>query len=134
MSVLIEKFKKEHSEIIEALKEVEELGIHTKEGHAKLMSLTVTLLKHLRNEDKLFYPVLRKASEHNKKLKEILSLFVNGLGATYVEMLNFMAKYYKGVVIDINFQRDYERLFGALSKRIEYEENILYDEYNMRYD
>jgi hypothetical protein len=131
MSVLIEKFKKEHSEIIEALKEVEELGIHTKEGHAKLMSLIMALLKHLWNEDKQLYPVLKKASEHNKKLKEILSLFVNGLGATYVEMLNFMAKYYKGVVIDINFQRDYERLFGALSKRIEYEENILYDEYNM---
>ncbi len=131
MSVLIEKFKKEHSNIIEALKEVEELGIHTKEGHARLMSLTVNLLKHLRNEDKLLYPVLKKASEHNKKLKEILSLFVNGLGATYVEMLNFMVKYSKGVVMEINFQRDYERLFGALSKRIEYEENILYDEYNM---
>jgi hypothetical protein len=131
MSVLIEKFKKEHSNIIEALKEVEELGIHTKEGHAKLMSLIIVLLKHLWNEDKQLYPVLKKASEHNKKLKEILSLFVNGLGATYVEMLNFMAKYYKGVVRDINFQRDYERLFGALSKRIEYEENILYDEYNM---
>ena len=134
MSVLIEKFKKEHSEIIETLKEVEELGIHTKEGHAKLMSLTVNLLKHLRNEDKLLYPVLKKASEHNKKLKEKLSLFVNGLGAIYVEMLNFMVKYSKGVVTEINFERDYERLFGALSKRIEYEENILYDEYNMRYD
>jgi len=131
MSVPIEKFKKEHSNIIEALKEVEELGIHTKEGHAKLMSLTVNLLKHLRNEDKQLYPVLRKASEHNKKLKEILSHFVNGLGAIYVEMLGFMVKYSKGVVIEINFQRDYERLFGALSKRIEYEENILYDEYNM---
>ena len=133
MLVPIEKFKKEHSNIIEALKEVEELGIHTKEGHAKLMSLTANLLKHLRNEDKHLYPVLRKASEHNKKLKEILSLFANGLGAIYVEMLGFMAKYYKGIK-DNNFQREYEMLFGALSKRIEYEENILYDEYKKLYE
>ena len=133
MPVLIERFKKEHSNIIEALKEVEELGIHTKEGHAKLMSLTGNLLKHLRSEDKQLYPVLKKASEHNKKLKEVLSLFVNGLGAIYVEMLGFMAKYYKGVKNN-NFQSEYERFFGALSKRIEYEENILYDEYKKWYE
>ncbi len=132
MSVLIEKFKKEHSEIIEALKEVEELGIHTEEGHAKLMSLIMALLKHLRDEDKLLYPVLKKASEQNKKLKEILHHFVNGLGTIYVEMLGFMAKHYKGAKAN-NFQSEYERLFGALSKRIEYEENILYDEYKKLY-
>ncbi len=40
MSELIEDFKKEHYEIIETLKEVEELGAFTEEGHAKLMSLT----------------------------------------------------------------------------------------------
>jgi hypothetical protein len=43
-------------------------------------------------------------------------------------MLNFITKYYQGA-IDSNFQREYERLFGALSKRIEYEEDILYVEY-----
>ena len=42
MSVLIEKFKKEHYNIIKALKEVEESGIHTKDGHTKLMSLLPT--------------------------------------------------------------------------------------------
>ncbi len=129
MSVLIEEFKKEHSEFVEALKEVDELGVFTKEGHAKLMSLLPDLLDHLWNEDVRLYPVLKKTSEHNKKLKEILSFFVNGLSAIHEEMLIFMTKYAKGIVLDINFQREYERLFGALSKRIEYEEEILYEEY-----
>ena len=120
MSVLIEEFKKEHSVIIEALKEVEELGVPTKEGHAQLMILTVYLLNHLWNEDQSLYPVLRKESEHNKKLKETLSSFDNSLGGIHEEMQNFITKYYKGV-IDNNFQREYKRLFGALSKRIEYE-------------
>ncbi len=37
MSALIVEFKREHSEVIEALKEVEELGILTKEGQDKTL-------------------------------------------------------------------------------------------------
>jgi hypothetical protein len=114
MSALIEEFKKEHSGIIKAFQEVEELGILSKEGQAKLMFLTADLLSHLWNEDEQLYPILRKASEHNKKLKEILSFFVNGLGAIHEEMLEFFTKYSKGV-IDNSFQREYERLFEALN-------------------
>jgi hypothetical protein len=128
MSALIEGFKKEHVEIIEALKEVKKLGVHTEEGQAKLMSEIVDLLKHLWSEDQWFYPVLLKASKHNKKLEEILSVFTNGLGGIHEEMTNFITKYSKGVR-DNNFQRDYERLFNALDKRIEYEEEILFGEY-----
>ncbi len=58
MSALIEEFKREHSEIVDALKEVEELGIFTKEGQAKLMSVKSTLLGHLDEEDEKIYPVL----------------------------------------------------------------------------
>ena len=128
MSALIEDFKKEHSEIIEAFKEVEELSVLTQEGHSKLMYLLPDVLKHLWYEDERLYPVLRKASEHNKKLKEILRSFIIGLGAIHEEMLNFIAKYSEGVK-DNNFQRDYERLFDVLNKRIGYEEEILFLEY-----
>ncbi len=129
ISGLIEKFKMEHSEIVDALKEVEELGVLTKEGQTKLISMAADLLKHLWAEDDLLYPVLKKASEHNKKLKEILSLFANGLSSIHEDMLKFFTKYSKGV-IDSNFHREYERLFDAFNKRIEYEESILYGEYD----
>ncbi len=128
MSALIEEFKKEHFEIIEAFKEVKELDVLTKEGHSKLMYLLSDLLKHLWHEDEQLYPVLRKASEHNKKLKEILSFFTNGLGVIHEEVLQFMTKYYKGD-LSSNFHKEYERLFDALSKRIGYEEEILFLEY-----
>ena len=127
MSALIEEFKKEHSAIVDTLKEVKELGVLTKEGHAKLMYILPNLPKHLWNEYEQLYPVLRKATEHNKKLKEIL---INGLETIREEIMSFVIKYNIGA-IDSNYQREYERLFGALRKRIEYEENILYDEYNM---
>ena len=87
------------------------------------------MLNHLWDEDNQLYPVLRKASEHNKKLKEILSFFVNGLSTIHEEMLTLITKYSKEVVKDSNFQRDYERLFEALNIRVVYEENILFGEY-----
>ncbi len=79
MSTLIEEFKKEHSEIIEALMQVAEPGILTRQGQAKLMSVKATLLKHLKEEDEKFYPVLWKEAEQNKKLKEELEVFAKDL-------------------------------------------------------
>ena len=74
------------------------------------------------------YPALRKASEHNKTLKGLLGILINGLGSLHEDMQKFITKYSKGV-IDSDFQREYERLFEALNVRIVCEENILYDEY-----
>ncbi len=48
MSVLIEEFKIEHSEIIAILEEVKKLGIHSEEGRSRLMSAKEYLLEHLR--------------------------------------------------------------------------------------
>ena len=47
MTILIEELKKEHSEIVAALNEVKKLGILSKEGQDKLMSLEASLLAHL---------------------------------------------------------------------------------------
>jgi len=129
MSVLIEEFKKEHSKIIEAFKEVKELSVLTIEGHTKLMSLLPDLLDHLWSEDVRLYPDLIKESKHNKMLKEVLRLIVDDIGAIREELLIFMIKYAEGDIINSTFQREYELLFAFLSKRMWYEENVLIDEY-----
>ena len=108
--------------------EVEELGVLTKEGHAKLISITSDLLRHLWDEDELLFPVLRRAAVHNKKLKETLGFFTNGLGSLHEDALKFFTNYSTGI-IKSDFQKKYERLFDAISRRIGYEENILFDEY-----
>ncbi len=69
MSPLIEEFKREHSGILDTLKEVRELGINTKKGRAKLMSVKESLLEHLKKEDEKFYPVLWQEAEQSKQLK-----------------------------------------------------------------
>ncbi len=128
MTALIEEFKREHSEIIATLNEVEEFSILSREGLVKLVSVKESLLEHLWNEDEQLYPVLRKASEHNKKLKEILDVFANDTENIYEDMLEFFDKYYGGVVSE-DFPEENEKFFAAISKRIKDEENILYKEY-----
>ena len=39
------------------------------------MTIVAYLLNHLWDEDEQLYPVLRKAVEHNMKLKEVLTFF-----------------------------------------------------------
>ena len=128
MSALIEGFKKEHSEIIATLNEVEELGILSEEGQAKLASVKASLLEHLWNEDERLYPVLRKEAERNKKLKEILDVFANDAENIYGDMLEFFGKYSEGA-IDSKFEGEFEHLFATLRTRIRNEENFLYSEY-----
>jgi hypothetical protein len=79
MSALIDEFKREHSEIVDALKEVKALGILTKEGQSKLMSVKPSLIEHLGEEDERLYPVLWKEAEQNKKLKEVLKIFTKDM-------------------------------------------------------
>ena len=129
MSALIEELKKDHSEIVDALNEVKELGILSKEGQAKLMSAKERFLTHLRKEDEQLYPVLRKKAENNKQLESALDLCAIDMENVSRIVLEFFDKYYGGV-IDEDFPREFERFFAAFSKRIKDEEDILYDEYD----
>ena len=106
MSALIEGFMKDHSEIIEALKEVEKLGVLTKEGQIKLMSIKATLLKHFKEEDGQFYPVLWKEAEQNKKLKEVLKVFERDLKNASKFVFEFFDRCDKGIP-GANFSRDF---------------------------
>ena len=128
MSALIEELKREHSEIVAMFNEIEGLEILSKEGQSKLMPAKERFLTHLKKEDEQFYPVLRKDAENNKQLESALDLCALDMENVSRIALEFFDKYYGGV-IDEDFQREFERFFAAINKRIEAEEDILYDEY-----
>jgi hypothetical protein len=132
MSALIEGFKKEHFEILEALNEVKELGVLSKEGQTKLMSIKATLLKHFKEEDEQFYPVLWKEAEQNMKLKEELEVFEKDLENASRFVFEFFDKCNKGLP-GANLSSDFETLFMVIRDRMRNEENILYDEYDKLY-
>ncbi len=131
MSILIEELKKEHYEILVTLNEVRELGILSKEGQDKLMSLEVSLLAHLEMEDDQLYPALRKNAEHSDSLKNILDLFAMDMENVSRIVQEFFEKYsegFSGVELD-KLSEDFENFFSALNKRICNEEESLYEEY-----
>jgi hypothetical protein len=128
VSALIEELKKEHSEIVAMLNEVRELGIHSKEAQAKLMSAKAHLLAHLKKEDERLYPVLRKEAVHNKTIKKEVDMFT--MDPEYVSRVasEFFDKYSGGEMND-NFSINFESLLAALNARIRNEEDALYEEY-----
>ncbi|MCR4290731.1 MAG: hemerythrin domain-containing protein [Candidatus Scalindua sp.] len=131
MSILIEELKKEHSEILTALNEVKELGILSKEGQDKLMSLEVSLLAHLGIEDDQLYPTLKKEAEHNSSIKDTLNLFAMDMENVSKTVLEFFEKYSDGFsgMNTKELSEDFENLLTALTKRIRNEEESLYEEY-----
>ncbi len=128
MSALIGKFKKEHSEIVEAFKEVKELSVLTKEGQVKFMTVKSVLHEHLNNEEEKLYPVLYKAAEHDKKLNKILELFANDLETVSRDVSEFFDKYSKRV-LDTGFMDEFENISTVIYERLMFEEFLLYDEY-----
>ncbi len=131
MSILIEELKKEHSEILATLNEVKELGILSKEGQDKLMSLEVSLLAHLEMEDEQLYPALKKEAEHSNSIKDTLDLFAIDMENVSKIVREFFEKYSEGFSgMDIKeLSEDFENLLSAITKRICNEEESLYEEY-----
>jgi hypothetical protein len=128
MSILIEELKKEHAEIVATLKEVKKLGILSKEGQDKLMSVEASLLAHLEIEDDQMYPALQKEAEQNKDLKNTLDLFSMDMDNVSKIVQDFFDKYSEEFSGE-ELQKDFETLYTALSKRISNEEESLYEEY-----
>ncbi len=128
MSALIESFKREHSEIIDKLKECREYGIFTKKGQAKLKSVKISLLEHLKEEDEKFYPVLWKEAEENKQLKEELEVFAKDWGNVSCVAFDIFDRYDNETIIDERLL-DFGELFSVLQHRMSNEENFLYGEY-----
>jgi hypothetical protein len=128
MSALIEEFKKDHSKIIKAFKEVEELGVLAIEGQEKLMSVKETLLEHLKEEDEKLYPVLWNEAEKNKKLKEELEVFAKDLKDVSKVVFRFFERYDERV-LGASLSSDFESIVMVLRNRMKNEENFLYSEY-----
>ena len=128
MSALIGELKREHSEILAILSEVEGLDILSKEGQVKLMSVKTSLLEHLKKEEVKLYPALYKEAEHNNSLKNALDLFAMDMEDVSRVALAFFDKYSRGV-LGKELQGEFERLIVALRNRIKNEEDILYEEY-----
>ncbi|MHC4269042.1 MAG: hypothetical protein ACYSTS_11310 [Planctomycetota bacterium] len=128
MSSLIEEFKKEHSGIVNELKEVKKYGILTKEAQAKLVYVKSILNEHLKKEEEKLYPFLYKVAEQDEKLNKVLKFSTNDLEKVSIGVSAFFDKYSKGV-LDTILMEEFGNIYTVLCERFVYEEFLLYDEY-----
>ncbi len=128
MSQLIEELKSSHVEISDVFLQVVKLGITSEEGQKKLFHAKSTLLAHLKKEDEEFYPILWKKAENNKDLKLKLESFARDMDTVTRTILAFFEKYSDGEHGN-DFQNDFERIYLALTNRINKEESKLFSEY-----
>lgn len=129
MSALVERLKREHTVIVDVLNKVKEIGINSKEGQGKLLSIKNALLAHLKVEDEQLYPTLKKEAEKNVTLRGTLDLFAREMETISKEALSFLGKYSSGGS-GLEFARELGRLYMNLSQRIRKEETALYPEYD----
>lgn len=120
---MIESIRREHSEIIDKLNKIKKIGVSSKEGEDELLSVKGFILKHMRNEEKGFYPEIREMAKHNKKLEAILNEFDDDMD----RILQYSLGFFDGYCVSnrSNMPIVIETFIEVLRRRILREDNIL---------
>jgi iron-sulfur cluster repair protein YtfE (RIC family) len=127
MSELIEKFKKEHSLIIETLNRVKAHGINTEDGIEELLSAKDNITAHMKKEDEEFYPKLRKEAESNQRLKELLDAFDKDMDEITRYSIEFFDDYTTATRSELALEL--EKFIAILERRTLREETFLFAEF-----
>lgn len=130
MSELIDELKREHAQIVFALKEVKQMGFTSKDAEDKILSIKTGLFEHLKREDQELYPVLKKAAENDENLKQILDSFAKDMTDVSKTAVQFFEKQTEGGT-ETEFARDLKNLIMELASRIKREEMTLFTEYEI---
>lgn len=129
---LISQLKQEHMEIMRSFNDLkEEISLKKMETCLdELIVLKEILLFHLKLEDKMLYPELKKVEGDVRKTSDKFSKEMIEISK---EALNFFNKYEKvsisNLIDNLEFKREFENLYNLILKRIKIEEKILYPLY-----
>ena len=127
MHKLIEELKKEHSFIIDTLNKSRQHGVDTERGQNEILSVKDTILAHIRKEDEEFYPVLKKASDSNRKLKGLLAEFDKDMNEISRYSFEFFGN--ENTIAGSNLAMELEKFIAILERRILREETFLFAEF-----
>lgn len=135
MNKFVEELKQEHVEITEMLLKLKKLNTRSKEGYNLLSASKDKLLAHLKKEDEMLYPPLRKEAETNESVRRTLNIFA----AEMESITDFIVKFYDEYMSlydfyeNKDFLRDISKFISTLKNRILKEEVALYILYEQLY-
>jgi iron-sulfur cluster repair protein YtfE (RIC family) len=129
MSSLLEELQNEHRIMLDILDQVRHLGISSKTGQDKFLSIRDLLISHMRKEDERYYPALRRAAENNEALKLTLDYFARDMAVVSRRAMQVFDKYAQGGT-EKDFAGDLTLLYMTLKDRIRIEEETLFKKYS----
>jgi iron-sulfur cluster repair protein YtfE (RIC family) len=131
------RFRDQHAELlniaykISAFLTPDELGKEAKEVRTLLSTLFTLLSTHLAMEDNIVYPILLKSAD--EKVKTLAQKFSAEMGTISIVLKRYRNNWPNAESIQQNpkiFIIETNELFGVLSKRIESEDNELYNAFD----
>ncbi len=127
---LVKKWTKEHEDIVVLAHKV--IGEYSKNNHDNarnaLKELNNLAVDHVMNEDIEFYRLMKDQKRITTKSETMVREFTNTFKGTKMTLMNFLTKYTQDdIVLDEEFFTTFNDLVGILGKRIEFEENNLYN-------
>jgi iron-sulfur cluster repair protein YtfE (RIC family) len=129
MSKLLEELKSEHKVILDILGQAKTRGISSRAGQEKLISARDLLMAHMRKEDEMYYPALRRAAENDRELKILLDYFVKDMEDVSKMAMRLFDRYAQGGD-EAAFAGEIKLLYLTLKDRILTEEETLFEKFS----
>ena len=126
---MIKAFQKEHKQVFDALKLIQQAGIRSKQSRQTLLSIKDLLVHHLAKEDKTLYPLLLASNDQTTRYTA--REYIKDMQVTSRVVLAFFDKYSSDNLtasqsLDADFITDIITLMKKLQLRIAREEKFLY--------
>ena len=72
IEVLLDQLKSDHDRIVEAFKEIRDMGSLSSAAHTRLLQARDLLIAHFKREDEELYPALRRMATQDPAVKALL--------------------------------------------------------------
>lgn len=127
-SEYIQNWKSEHLAITDALAFAVKLDICSKAGQQKMRETKDMILKHLKSEDEVLYPMLKKSARKSVNMMRVVELFAKEMDELAPKVWEFF-KEYEADPMKEGLSSRIGEIITLLKIRIDKEETILIKEY-----
>jgi len=128
MNEYIKNWKAEHIAIMNILASAVKLDICSKAGQEKMLEAKNKILSHLKSEDEVLYPMLKKVARDKVSLERLMTIFTKEMDELAPIVLAFFKKYEANPMANgLSFELG--AIIAELKIRIDKEENIFIKQY-----
>lgn len=128
MNNYIKDWKAEHLAIKDALASAIKIDICSKEGLEKMREAKRLILRHLKSEDEILYPMLKKAARKNVDMIRVVELLAKEMDELAPKVLEFF-KDYENDPMAFGLSSRFDGIIALINARVDKEESIFLKEY-----